>query len=385
MLLTAEQLAEREEKILAPYAAFSCKSRGRKYKDTESKYRTCFQRDRDRIVHTKAFRRLKHKTQVFVALEGDHYRDRLTHSVEVALIARDIARSLGLNEDLAESIALAHDLGHTPFGHSGEEALNKALKSHSESFEHNNQSRLIVEELEQIYPGFDGLNLSFEVRDGLIKHQSAYDQNEEKIRIHPSLEAQIVNLADEIAYNCHDLDDGLRSGILDFNAARQLNIWKMCEKSLLTRHKLLPEIPKYSQRYTGHIIHLFVSNIIKQTELNLEEFKIQTLDDVYKCPDYLVNFTDDFVAVNQELRAFLMNNFYLHPEIKKNMEEGQKIIRFIFKKYLNDTDLLPAHLQAKISNEKSKIDVIRDFIAGMTDNYARNEYNKILKNAVPEM
>lgn len=362
----------KEKEILAPYSVFSADSKGRAYQEPESEDRSCFQRDRDRIIHTKSWRRLKHKTQVFVALEGDHFRDRLTHSLEVAQISRDLARSLFLNEDLAESIALAHDLGHTPFGHVGEETLNQLLKPLGESFEHNRQSRRIIEEIERIYPDFPGLNLSFEVRDGMIKHQSCYDQADLKIRIHPSLEAQIVNLADEIAYNSHDLDDGLRSGILNLKEVTDLQIWRTITKSLSSRYEKLPDPKEFPQRYIGHLIHVFCRDIFSQTQKNIESYSIKTLKDVYSNKDYLVSFSPQFMNEVKELRAFLKEKLYFSDYVRGKMQEGREIIVKIFNSYLQKPNLLPTEIASTIHDEKTLAYALRDYIAGMTDNFARD-------------
>ncbi|MFH1012856.1 MAG: dNTP triphosphohydrolase, partial [Candidatus Peregrinibacteria bacterium] len=232
MIFFREQIEAREKEILAPYAAFSVDSRGREHPESEDPYRTCFQRDRDRVIHSKAFRRLRGKTQVLVAGFGDHYRSRLAHSMEVAQIARAICRSLGLNEDLAEAVSLAHDLGHAPFGHAGQDEMNAILQEYGSRFEHNEQSRRIVELLEHKSPDYPGLNLSFEVRDGLIKHRTFYDNPPVTDTLMPSLEAQVANAADEIAYLNHDIDDGLRSGVLTLEAFDGLKLWESAKANV---------------------------------------------------------------------------------------------------------------------------------------------------------
>lgn len=364
MHFTAAQLADREDEMLASYAVTSRKTRGRQQAEKPSEFRTPFQRDRDRIIHSKAFRRLKHKTQVFPALTGDHYRDRLTHSLAVAQIARDISRTLGLNEDLAESIALAHDLGHTPFGHSGEETLNECLKKHGQSFEHNEQSKRVVESIENPYPDRTGLNLSFETIDGMIKHQSSYDQVEMKIRIHPSLEAQVVNLSDEIAYNCHDLDDGLRAGILTHAEVSDLELWKESE-SILNK----PSIETYHQLYSNTVMKQYIEDVTAQTEKNLAEQKISSLEDVYACKTYLVSFSQGMKEKNLELRTTLMQKFYLHNDVQEKMVAGRKIIADLFEHF--------------VAEKSRTIEEIRDYIAGMTDNFAYNLHRELTeKNAV---
>lgn len=369
---------DHEQKFLAPYAIFSAQSRGRKHHEPAvSPDRLCFQRDRDRVIHSKSWRRLKHKTQVFIALEGDHYRDRLTHSLEVAQIARGLARRLGLNEDLAEVIALAHDLGHTPFGHSGEETLNGLLLPFGEVFEHNRQSRRVVEDLERVYPDFSGLNLSFEVIDGLIKHQSGYDQTDLQIRVYPSLEAQIVNLADEIAYSTHDLDDGLRSGVLELTVVGTLQLWREAAETLRSRYGFSPDPREFSQLYTGQIIRALCDDIYRQTLENITRFQIDSLAAVYRCPHYLASFTPSTLTALSELREFLRTQLYFSDFVRGRMAEGKEIITALFRNYLRKPDLLPASVQATISPSRQLIPVLRDYIAGMTDNFARHAVSEM--------
>lgn len=385
MLQNTEQLEVNEEKILASYAVKSAKSHGRKCEEPKSTNRTCFQRDRDRIIHTKSWRRLKHKTQVFTALSGDHYRDRLTHSLEVAHIARDISRTLALNEDLAESIALAHDLGHPPFGHAGEAVLDQLIKevtNNQQGFEHNRQSRRIVEEIEKIYPSFNGLNLSFEVVDGLIKHQSAYDQNEERFRIHPSLEAQVVNFADEIAYNCHDLDDAIRANLLTIPEIKKLTLWQMTEESLCKYYESIkqtcPDPTEYPQRFTGHLIHVYTHNLTSNTEQNIEKSQVKSVADIYEYPEYLVTVSNDFAEANKQLRTLLKERFYFSDAIKGRMDEGAVIITKLFKHFYHNPALLKDCIHATIDDEKALVDGLRDYISGMTDNFAKQMYNDLM-------
>ena len=280
MILKREAIEEREKKTLASYAVKSAESRGRTHPEPEDPYRACFQRDRDRVIHCKAFRRLKGKTQVFVAHYGDHYRSRLAHSMEVAQLSRDLARTLNLNEDLAETIGLAHDLGHTPFGHAGQDAMNDMMKEYGRGFEHNEQSRRVVEFLESKKPDYRGLNLSFEVLDGLIKHRTTYDQPTAPDTLMPSLEAQIVNLADEIAYQNHDIDDGLRSGILSFADFEDLAIWKRL-KSEVDQQLALPYL---IPAMISGLITLMVNDLIENTERWLRENGIETVDQIYNTP-----------------------------------------------------------------------------------------------------
>ncbi|MFH0820385.1 MAG: dNTP triphosphohydrolase, partial [Candidatus Peregrinibacteria bacterium] len=286
MLFTREQVEQREKQTLAPYAAFAVESRGRQYSEPEDPYRTCFQRDRDRIIHSKTFRRLKGKTQVFVAHYGDHYRSRLAHSMEVAQLSRDIARMLNLNEDLAEAIGLAHDLGHTPFGHAGQDEMDALLKEFGDRFEHNEQSRRIVEFFEEKKPDYPGLNLSFEVLDGLIKHRTTYDLPKITDTLMPSIEAQLVNVADEIAYMNHDIDDGLRSQILKVKDLQKLALWQHAEK----RVRQMP-FGLWVTAITSSFIMLMVNDLAENTHQLISKQGIQRLEDVYKTPEPLSAFS----------------------------------------------------------------------------------------------
>lgn len=346
---TLQELMEDEAKILRPYAVFGVRSRGRAYPEEETKGRLPFQKDRDRIIHCRAFRRLKDKTQVFVAHHGDHYRNRLTHSLEVAQISRDTARSLGLNEDLAEAIALAHDLGHTPFGHAGEFALDKCLREHGLHFEHNEQSLRIVTELEDVYPDFPGLNLSFEVLEGLRKHDESVPH---------SLEAQLVDHADEIAYQNHDIDDGLRSGLFTEADLSQVPLWKEVTERVRKRFGDLPDERIRWSRCISELISWMISDLSEATCRRLNEKNIRSTEDVYASRETLVDFSKDLTSENKKLKAFLMARLYQHPEVKKHIEEGQDLIRLLFHHYLA---------------EGREVGWIRDYLSGMTDSYARTE------------
>lgn len=364
-LLTTKALEALEKKNLAPYAVKNTESQGRAFLEKKDPFRLDFQRDRDRIIHAKAFRRLKGKTQVFVSHYGDHYRSRLSHTLEVAQIARDIARNLKLNEDLAESIALAHDLGHTPFGHAGEEALNDVMLRFGKTFEHNLQSKRIVEKLEKKYPEFDGLNLSFEVRDGLIKHRSAYDKSSVKLSHQASLEAQIVNLADEIAYQNHDLDDGLRAGIFQKEELNKLEIWREAQSCVDTK---LPE-DLWISRVISALINLMVLNLYEGTLQNLEKYKPQTLADIYNADTTLVAFTREFEQKNNFLRQFLYLNFYKTETVITQSNKGKETIKKLFFAYHKNPQLLPQEFLEKTQKDELE-DIIKDYIAGMTDNFA---------------
>lgn len=354
MINTTLQLAENEALVLQPYAVLSKNSRGRKYKESLDPQRLPFQKDRDRIIHCRAFRRLKEKTQVFVPHYGDHYRNRLSHSLEVAQVSRDLARTLGLNEDLAEAIALAHDLGHTPFGHAGEFALDECLRPYGLSFEHNEQSRRIVEELEEVYPHFPGLNLSIEVIEGLMKHQTSWDNPKGAEAVRPSLEAQVVNFGDEIAYQNHDTDDGLRSGLFTEKDLGKLRLWKWaCESSLKSDGKIVDEKIRIARR-VSKMIGTMIWDIAEETSRRLQRNKIKNLNDVYACKESLVGFSEEMAEANKELKEFLMARLYFTPEVVAHSEYGQKIIREIFAE--------------RIKHEEPGM--VRDYLAGMTDRFA---------------
>jgi len=370
MLQTQERLFANEDKTLASYALKSCQSRGRKHAEPEDPYRTPFQRDRDRIIHSKAFRRLSGKTQVFVSSYGDHYRSRLTHSLEVAQVSRDIARALGLNEDLCETIALAHDLGHTPFGHAGEEAMSEMMAKFNDVFEHNEQSRRIVEFLEKKSPDYPGLNLSFEVVEGMMKHRNLHDDGKTPV-IH-SLEAQVVDLADAIAYHQHDLDDGLRAGVLKYEAlAGEVELWQQACEDLsfsvlgedLFRHIVI-------NRVVGHLI----ADVIEQTEINLREQEIQAPLNL-QTHTQIVGFSEKMQKRTEQLADFLGDHFYLHERVSSQALHGQKVIKTLFELYSKHERLLPLPVREQFEKEKRHV-VIKDYIAGMTDEYALGKYEE---------
>ncbi len=365
MLFTREQVEQREKKTLAPYAAFAVESRGRAYPEPEDPYRTCFQRDRDRVIHSKAFRRLKGKTQVFVAHYGDHYRSRLDHSMEVAQLSRDIARMLNLNEDLAETIGLAHDLGHTPFGHAGQDEMNTLLEEYGDRFEHNEQSRRIVEFFEEKKPDHSGLNLSFEVLDGLIKHRTTYDRPQTTDTLMPSIEAQLVNIADEIAYMNHDIDDGLRAKILQIKDLQKLPLWQHAEKGV---DKSIP-FDLWVMAMISSLIKLMVNDLAENTNALIRGKKIKRLDDVYGTPDPLSAFSAPMQGWTEELKTFLFKNFYQSPSVAEYNKKGKAVIRLLFQKLMKDPKLLPEKFQERLAIEKSHV-VVKDYIAGMTDNFA---------------
>lgn len=370
MLLKRVDLEKRERKVLAPYATFS-DSIKREHPDNEDKFRTAFQRDHARIIHSKAFRRLKGKTQVFVAHHGDHFRNRLSHSLEVAQIAKNLARNLGVNEDLTTAIALAHDLGHTPFGHTGEGRLNELLQPFGESFEHNRQSRRILTTLEKKYAEFTGLNLTLDLLDGLAKHSTPYDAPEEGNE-QPSMEAQIVNLADEIAYTNHDLDDGLRAGIFQKQDLQGLQLWEAATA------KVDPKLPAeaFSHRAVSALIDLLTCDLLTTTEENLQKNKINSLEEVWNFKKPLVEFSENVDTGLNGLRKFLREEFYLATSVAELSQQGAETIAKIFKALIADPKLLPADFQ-KIQPIHT---AVADYISGMTDNYANEFCAKITRN-----
>lgn len=372
----------------ASYAAHSEQSRGRQYPESAIQYRTEFQRDRDRIIHSSAFRRLEYKTQVFVNHEGDLYRTRLTHSVEVAQIARSIARNLRLDEDLTEAIALAHDLGHTPFGHAGQDALNGCMKDFG-GFEHNLQSLRVVDLLEEKYAEFPGLNLTFEAREGILKHCSLPNARQlgemgERFieKTQPSLEAQVTNLADEIAYNNHDIDDGLRSGLI--------SIEQLCELRLFAESydEVMAKYPELTGRRVVHevlrrMINRMIVDLTVTTQQGIDAAKIQNVDDVRQQAKPLVGYSIDLEESKRELKRFLLKNLYQHYQVNRMTIKANKVVNDLFEAFFNTPNVLPHEYQAKINDQgesdTTKARVIADYIAGMTDRYAMKEYNRLFE------
>jgi dGTPase len=367
------------EAHLAPYAAHSAHSRGRRHAEAPPSARTEFQRDRDRIVHSTAFRRLEYKTQVFVNHEGDLFRTRLTHSLEVAQIARSVARNLLVNEDLVEAISLAHDLGHTPFGHAGQDALNDCMREHG-GFEHNLQSLAVVDELEEHYGGFNGLNLCFETREGILKHCSR--ENARKLGElgerflsgrRPSLEAQIANIADEIAYNNHDVDDGLRSGFLTIEQLSHVELWQ-------THYELAKRAyPQLEGRRMVHetvrrIINTLIVDLIETTRLNLAEHAPDSLEAVRLAPP-LVGHSEAVAAQAAALKHFLFKNLYRHYRVMRMANKARRVVTGLFEAFTEDPRLLPpAYLAADAAAQPR---LIAHYIAGMTDRYALKEYQRL--------
>lgn len=363
----------------ANYAVSSENSRGRHIKEKPPLGRSEFQRDRDRIIHSSAFRRLEYKTQVFVNHEGDLFRTRLTHSLEVAQIGRSVARNLHLNEDLVEAIALAHDLGHTPFGHAGQKVLNECMKNHG-GFEHNIQSLRVVDVLEERYGAFDGLNLCFETREGILKHctkKNARVLGDVGSRFlcdqRPSLEAQLTNLADEIAYNNHDVDDGLRSGLITQEQLEEVSIFS---NHLLISKKLYPRISgrKLIHETVRSMINTLVSDLIKQSTVNIKNAQLKNLQSVSEAP-HLIDFSEKIKKEQQELKKFLHNNLYQHFQVVRMGNKAQHTVKMLFNVFSENTKLLPQEYQVK--SQKNKYQAITDYIASMTDRYAIKEYKKL--------
>lgn len=364
---------------LAPYAARPETSRGRAIPEATPEGRTEYQRDRDRIVHSTAFRRLEYKTQVFVNHEGDLFRTRLTHSIEVAQIARSVARNLGLNEDLVEAISLAHDLGHTPFGHAGQDALNECMRDHG-GFEHNLQSLRVVDHLESRYGAFDGLNLTFETREGILKHCSPRHARDlgalgERFLQHrqPGLEAQLANVADELAYNNHDVDDGLRSGLIDIDA--------LSTESIFRRHldevvRLYPDVHDRRRIHetVRRMINSLVSDLIRQTTENIRRVDPGSIDDVRGAPP-LVAFSPEARQEQQSLKRFLREHLYRHFRVARMAAKSRRIVRELFAAFVDDARLLPPEFQQRAATDGPR--AIADYIAGMTDRYAILEHRRL--------
>jgi dGTPase len=372
-----EDLENQEEKTLASYAMKSCQSKGRVHREEPHPYRTDFQRDRDRVIHSTAFRRLEYKTQVFVSHEGDHYRTRLTHTIEVAQISRSIARALKLNEDLSEAIALVHDLGHTPFGHAGEETLSEIMQNHG-GFEHNRQTLRVVDLLEEKYPDFPGLNLTYELREGIIKHETSFDHplpDEFNPHQKPTLECQLVNLADEVAYYCHDVDDGLASDFLKEQELAQVTLWGDLARDLSKRYAHLSPDQRRHQ-LVRMLIDLEVSDLIDETEREIKTHAITSVDDVRNADQDVVRFSQSVRQLNDELRQFLLEKMYRHYRLIRMADKARRIINQLFEAYLEDSNQLPPAFRERLKQE-DKMELICDYIAGMTDRFALQEYKKL--------
>jgi dGTPase len=372
----------------APYATVDAVSRGRRYSEPAPSYRSEFQRDRDRIIHAAAFRRLEYKTQVFVNHEGDLFRTRLTHSIEVAQIARSIARALSLNEDLTEAIALAHDVGHTPFGHAGQDALNECMKDYG-GFEHNLQSLRVVDKLEEKYADFPGLNLTYETREGILKHCSAKNAAElgdvgERFtkKLQPGLEAQLTNLADEIAYNSHDVDDGLRAELINIDQLIEIPLFYQQYQEVKGLY------PDLSQRRIIHeivrrLINCQVTDLVQTSTARLELHAPADLESVRQHPEALIAFSDQMRELNLELKRFLRNHLYRHYRVHRMSAKAERVICALFEAFFNDPLLMPDEAQLKVAELKAsagdsgRARAVADYIAGMTDRYAIKEHARV--------
>lgn len=376
MIVDRARLEEAEEQTLAPYAVMSSACRGREHPEEEAPWRTPFQRDRDRIVHSKAFRRLEYKTQVFVYHEGDHYRTRLTHTMETAGISETIARNLGANLDLAAAIALAHDLGHPPFGHCGEEALDGLMQEHG-GFQHNQQSLRVIDLLEWRYPSFPGLNLTWETREGIAKHNAphGFDLDEFKPGQYASVEAQIANLADEIAYNSHDLDDGVSAGILNLDQLTDLDLWDGAIQEEVDRVRHLdPTRRRY--RIIRALINQQITDVVQTTHDNLERHGVKTPDQVRQLDFPVVDYSPSMTEKNSQLRAFLTDNFYRHYRLIRMSRKATRFIESLFNEYLADPRQLPP-TDLRRDEDAPLERTVCDYIAGMTDRYALREYERL--------
>lgn len=365
--------------LLAPYAANPEITLGRRFDELPSPLRNAFQRDRDRIIHSTAFRRLEYKTQVFVNHEGDLFRTRLTHSLEVAQIARGIARTLNVHEDLTEAIALAHDLGHTPFGHAGQDALNECMRDNG-GFEHNLQSLRVVDQLEQRYADFDGLNLTFELREGILKHCSI--KNAKQLgdvgrrfidKTNPTLEAQLTNFADEIAYNNHDIDDGLRSGLITIEQLQEVALFNSQLEIVKAKY------PKLEQKRLVHetvrrMINILVVDLCQTSAQNIAEIAPKNIQDIRQAP-YLIGFSEAMAKKNLELKQFLRKNLYHHYKVNRMSAKAMRIIRELFDVFLNDPSLMPPEHQINAESDKAR--AVADYIAGMTDRFAIREHRRL--------
>ena len=375
-MITRFDLEKLESNTLAPFAVKSGESQGRQYPEEEHQYRTRFQRDRDRIIHTSAFRRLEYKTQVFVYHEGDYYRTRLTHSLEVAQIARSICKSLQLNEDLAESVALSHDLGHPPFGHTGQDVLNRLMKDHG-GFEHNKQSLRILKLLEKRYPEFDGLNLTWDVLEGICKHTKDEENpitSAEGVK-YPSLEAQIADYADGIAYNAHDLDDGITSNLLDLDQLRKVALWKENEDRFDKKYSGLDfKLKKY--QVVRSIINELTTDLRDATSKNIEDHKVTSVDEVRRAPVRIATFGKEVAEKNKELKKFLHQNMYSHRKVLRMEFKAGLTLDGIFAAYTKMPGLLP---ESVLKNEAHGTLERRmcDYVSGMTDRYALNEHKNL--------
>ncbi|MCB0186603.1 MAG: deoxyguanosinetriphosphate triphosphohydrolase, partial [Caldilineaceae bacterium] len=379
-MVTREDLERREDVFLAPYGMRSSESRGRLYPEEEHAYRSAYQRDRDRIIHTTAFRRLEYKTQVFVYSEGDHYRNRLTHSIEVAQIGRTIARTLGANEDLAEAICLAHDLGHPPFGHVGEATLNDLMADHG-GYDHQRQTYRILTALEQRYPDHPGLNLTYEVLEGVVKHDTDYDivdARDYTPEERGTLECQLSNLSDEIAYNTSDLDDGLRSGILEPGAVAELGIARKVLDSLGEPYSANLRHNDLRYRFIRRLVGIEVSDVIAATQHNIAEAGIQSLADLRNYGKNVADYSPEMHELNTELKRYLFDCFYRHYRVVRMATKAERLLCDLFRDYVEQPLQLPTELRERAKQDENALyRIVCDYLAGMTDRYAIQEHRRL--------
>ena len=378
-ILTRIDIEKREHELLAPYAMKSSETMGRMHKEEEHPYRSAYQRDKDRIIYSTAFRRLEYKTQVFVNHEGDYYRTRLTHTLEVAQISRTIARALRLNEELVEAIALAHDLGHTPFGHSGEDVLAELMKDHG-GFDHNSHGLRVVDVLEKRYPDFPGLNLTAEVRRGIIRHSSPFDllrMGKEDVPGPALLEIQVVNAADEIAYDNHDLDDGLKSGLIGEKDLKGVPLW---DEAVRTGGELYPDAHHETKRsqIVRHLINQQVSDIINNSSARIRQRGIKNIEDLSGSKEPVLDFSPSMNEKRRPMRDVLMNKLYRHYRVIRMSNKASRFLRALFNVYSDDPRQLPPQAQDEIE-KRGKYRVICDYMAGMTDRYALDQYKKFFE------
>ena len=376
MFFDRAKLEELEDKALAPYGVRSKDTKGRAYLDTEPAYRTAFQRDRDRIIHTTAFRRLEYKTQVFINYEGDYFRTRLTHTLEVTQIGRTIARALGANEDLVETICLAHDLGHSPFGHSGEVALARLMKDYN-SFDHNRQSLRIVTELEQRYPEFPGLNLTWEVREGIVKHESEYDISDAREydpSLRGNLETQIANVADELAYTTHDLDDGLRSNMITPPLLGGVALWEILRETFKWQGPSLEDVDRH--RMIRQLVGLMVTDMVESTDHRLKDNAVKSPLDIQKLKTNVIGYSEDMQRRNREIKDFLYKKMYSHYRVIRMGVKAERVITDLFNGYKSEPAMLPDAVR-KFTDARGLERIICDYIAGMTDRFAIEEHQKL--------
>jgi len=375
-MYSRQDLEENENRSLAPFGVRSKDSQGRAYSDEEPDFRTSFQRDRDRVLHTTAFRRLEYKTQVFINFEGDYFRTRLTHTLEVAQVGRTIARALGANEDLVEAICLAHDLGHSPFGHAGEYTLARLMKD-SGSFDHNKQSLRIVTELEQRYTDFPGLNLTWEVREGMVKHESEYDVTDARDfnpELRGNLETQICNVADELAYTTHDLDDGLRSGLITPQRLNGIALWEILVQTFSWRGPFLQDLERHCM--IRHLVGLMVTDMVQATDARLKKSGAKSALEIQKLSHNVIGYSEDAQDRNRELKDFLYTSLYRHYRVMRMQVKAEHIITDLFNAYHFEPLILPDHVQAWIPTRGLER-TICDYIAGMTDRFAIEEHERL--------